>query len=376
MRSTKTVTWCAAPTAACAQLRSAIGSTVVLGTVLGLSQTVPADTPAKPNPQLVSLRENSWMRVADGPKVDAGIMAYSGGTFDTVNHKFLIFGGRHADYWGNDVWAFDPAALAWRRMYEPDAQAKYTNDNIDNEKGKLKNSDKPYTRHSYNQLCFVTSLGSMFICGGCRPGWGNIKPTCPVPSDNWLYSFKDNQWTLASAGKGPPTGYDSKRDKVWAIESPERLKSFDLKTKSWTDHTLKPAPAYLGTYNYQMAYLAGSDRLLVIGGGNTCTINPDALTLERHPLEKANGKMGLTYLPDMNVALYVELTDDAKYRMAVFDEKTKTWKEWPTESKPVNKGRGTDGVWNRLQYDPVNKVALLVTPGGVWAFKPPKQLSP
>ena len=114
-----------------------------------------------PNPKLTAIPEGAWQKVAGFAPTSGGILAYSGGAYDSVNHQFLIFGGGHADYWGNEVCAFGPETLAWKKMYEPDAQARYTNDNIDNTNGKLKDSDKPYTRHSYNQLCFVKSSAAM-----------------------------------------------------------------------------------------------------------------------------------------------------------------------------------------------------------------------
>ncbi|MGO9920668.1 MAG: sulfatase-like hydrolase/transferase [Isosphaeraceae bacterium] len=139
------------------------------------------------NPKLTAIPENTWEKVAGFAPAPSGILAYWGGVYDPVNHQFLIFGGGHADYWGNEVCAFSPATLTWKRMYEPDAQARYTSGNIDNVKGKLKDSDKPYTRHTYNQLCFVTNSASMFIFGGAGPGWGNNVVLLVVDSGVWAY---------------------------------------------------------------------------------------------------------------------------------------------------------------------------------------------
>lgn len=57
---------------------------------------------AKPNSKLTAIPENAWQRVAGFAPVPAGILAYSGGVYDSVNHELLIFGGGHADYWGNE----------------------------------------------------------------------------------------------------------------------------------------------------------------------------------------------------------------------------------------------------------------------------------
>lgn len=337
-----------------------------------------AEGPA-PNSQLLAQPENTWAKV--GPKAPApgGILAYSGGAFDTVNGRLLIFGGGHADYWGNEVCAFDPATLTWKKMYEPDAEARYTNDNIDNTQGKLKDSDKPYTRHSYNQLCFAAKSGELFIYGGCGPGWGQIKPTCPVPSDVWTYSLKDNKWKLRFAGKGTPGGYakacayDSKRDTVWAYAGGQSLHRFDLQANTWSTQAVKGSLAPLGGYNFQMEYIPSLDRVMLIGAKHTCTVALDSFAAEFHNLQDANGKAGLTYMTEPNALLYFSSPGGETgpaYRLAAFDCATKTWHELTPAQPTTTRG----GVWDRLHYDPVNKVALLVMGDGVWAYKPPKDV--
>jgi len=329
-----------------------------------------------PNAKLAAIAENAWQKVAGFAPTSGGILAYSGGTYDSVNHRFLLFGGGHADYWGNEVCAFSPETLEWKKMYEPDAQKRYTNDNIDNRNGKLKDSDKPYTRHTYNMLCFVTSSGSMFAYSGCGPGWGSIKPTCPSPPDAWSYSWKENKWTQLS-NSGAPGGYakaccyDSKRDTVWAYGGNDQLAKFDLKEKVWSRQAVKPGIGYIGGYNFQMEYLPKSDRVMIIGA-DVCTVDPGTFASERHTLAKACGKAGLTYLPDHDAALYLTLpggeTGPAQ-RLALFDCAKKEWHEVDCEMPKDMRG----AIWDRFHYDPVDKVALLVVNSGVWAYKPPKE---
>ncbi|HXX93646.1 MAG TPA: hypothetical protein VEN81_08425 [Planctomycetota bacterium] len=365
-----------------------VGCLVLL---LGVRETRPQDTrTAAPgaegrfpqNAKLASLPENVWEKVSGPAPAPAGILAYSGGIFDTASHKFLIFGGGHADYWGNEVCAFDPATLSWRKMYEPDAQARYTSSNIDNQNGKLRDSDRPYTRHSYNQLCFIPGTG-MFLFGGCGPGWGSIAPSCPVPPDVWAYSTHENRWTELYSGPGTPGGYamsccfDTRRKKVWAYGHDSQLSGFDLSAKTWTRVPLKPDVGYLGGYNFHMEYLPKIDRILIVGQ-DTCTVDPETFRTERHPFEHSSGKGGLAYLPDQDAVFHALLTVGGLYRAAVFDCARRTWRDWETQNLPAGaKGKGTEAeggegnVWSRLQYDPVDKVLLLVVADGVWALKPP-----
>ena len=351
----------------------------VLAIVQAGTAAIAADaTRFRPNAKLAAIPENSWKKVAGFPPVPAGILAYSGGVYDAVNHQLLIFGGGHADYWGNEVWAFSPATLSWQRMYEPDGKARYTSENIDNVHGKLKDSDKPYTRHTYNQLCFVPSSASMFLFGGAGPGWDDIRPTCPNPRDCWCYSFADNRWTLLYAGRDTLGGYamaccyDAKRDVVWAYGHDSQLAKFDLKTKTWSTHAVYPSLDYLGTYNFHLTYLPKNDRLLLVGS-DTCTIAPDAFTAERHSLAGASGKAGLTYLPAPDAVLYVSLPGGetgSNYRMEAFDCARGQWQK--VESTGLT-ARGA--VWNRLHFDPIDEVVLLVVDSGVWSYRPPRSFA-
>jgi hypothetical protein len=360
--------------------RLSIPVVVLFITSAALSTAAPPSSSGKPttrpapDPVLSAISPNSWKKIAGFAAAPTGILAYSGGTFDTVKNQFLLFGGGHADYWGNEVYAFNPATQSWRKMYEPDARERYTSDNIDNLRGKLKDSERPYTRHTYNQICFVGSSASMFIFGGCGPGWGEIRPTCPTPPDCWSYSPAENRWTLLYAGARTPTGYaraccyDSKRDVVWAYAGESTLHEFDLAKKAWSKHAVKADLSALGTYNFQMAYLPKSDRVLVIGGGQTCTIDPATFTAAEHALPDSGGKAGVAYLPRQDAVLYVSLPGEGlAYRMAVFDCAAERWHEWKAEGKVTSEGC----VWNRLQYDPADDVALLVGYDGVWAYKPP-----
>ncbi len=359
--------------------RLAITIALVLAARLVANAPAEAADAPQPNPRLAAIPENTWEKVAGFPPAPRGILAYSGGAFDTVYQQFLVFGGGHADYWGNEVCAFSPATLTWKRMYEPDARERYTNDNIDNLHGKLKDSDKPYTRHSYNQLCFIPGTASLFLFGGCGPGWGDIRPTCPTPLDCWSYSFADNRWTQLYAGNDTPRGYalaccyDPKRDVVWAYGRESRLSRFDLKSRQWSAHAIHPDIDYIGSLNFHLIYLPRQDRILLVGS-DAATIDPETFASERRKLADSTGKAGLAYLPAQDVVLSVSLPGGetgSEYRQKVFDCGKG---EWRTIEPRGLAARGS--VWSRLQYDPLDDAALLLDESGVWAYKPPKTFAP
>src|SRR3546814_1403457 len=45
--------------------------------------------------------------------------AWNGGAFDRARGEFRVHGGGHADYGGNEVYAFDFATLTWTRETNP-----------------------------------------------------------------------------------------------------------------------------------------------------------------------------------------------------------------------------------------------------------------
>ncbi|MCG3178979.1 MAG: hypothetical protein BIFFINMI_01309 [Phycisphaerae bacterium] len=331
---------------------------------------------ARPNPGLADIAPNTWRKIAPPPPAPKGIMAYSGGVFDSKNNVFLIFGGGHADYWGNEVCALEMATLTWKRMYAPDAESRYTNANIDNSQGKLRDSDKPYTRHSYQMQVFVPSAGGMFIWSGCGPGWGSIKPTCPTPRDAWMYDYAANKWKLL-ATDGPDcydggTAFDAKRGVVWAWpgQSWPPLWQFDLKTGKWSKHDVRPEIA--GGLGTRMDWSPKRDRLILTArdGKTVGLIDPATFKFEKSDTSAytpAGG--GMTYLPRQDVAVHLGGSKVAP--MGVLDLAANRW----LPLKPGGELPSTDGygVYGRLRYSDIDNIVIFVGPGGTWAWRPPAE---
>jgi len=289
-------------------------------------------------------------------------VAYSGGVFDSEHNQILVFGGGHADYWGNEVCAFDMRTLKWRVMYKPDARARYTNANIDNTKGKLKDSAKPYTRHSYQMMAFVPTAKKMFIWSGCGPGWGRIAPTCPAPRDAWYYDYAKNKWELLATngpkGYGGGTCYDPKRDVVWALPgvSWPKLWKFDVKKKSWSKHALKPeSPAGC---HMNLDYSPKQDRILASIGNQgkwVYVIDPEKFAIGKADVStfRPRGYGGQTYLPEQDVML--SLVGDPT--LGAFDFKTRKW--YKLDGPAGGPKMMGYAVYGRFNYSPHDKAALL-----------------
>ncbi len=81
-----------------------------------------------------------------------GIMdGWSGGTYDTIQNRLLIWGGGHQSYYGNDMYAFDLDTLTWSQLMEP---SNYSATTAHEDAGQYPDG-RPVSRHTYNSLVFL-----------------------------------------------------------------------------------------------------------------------------------------------------------------------------------------------------------------------------
>jgi hypothetical protein len=362
----------------------------------------------KPNPKLAALPEATWVKVAPQVPTSMGIMAYSGAVFNSDANCMMIFGGGHGDYWGNEVWKLDIFTLKWTRMYKPSKYGKLNND-----KGCVVGDDKPYTRHSYDNMAYITTSKEMLMWGGFGPTCyprrfgGNLKDetgprrggVSPCPIDVWTYSLEKNKWKprfnlpynranrkKAPSGPNGGTAYDSKRDLVWAVKGAGKIYSFSLKTNTWTGHktTIK------GQVNRKargaggsLIYLPKRDMLLSVTGWSF-KLGADAITAEKLPGlgETEAGKKpvagSICMVSDRELPLGMTIDLRTRY----FDFEKKKWLEAPAK---IQGGRNLmlnrwkkngyiKGIYGRLRWAAVDGVAIMTVHGGTWAYRPPKKL--
>lgn len=180
---------------------------------------------------LVDLPADSWFSPTDTAirphcPTNSGncgnvIDAWSGGTFDPVHNQMLIFGGGHADYSGNEVYAFELATLTWTRITDPSPDSDSNQDPLPD--------GKPVSRHSYDGISYVVHADRMFVHGGSR--WQDGSGT-------------DVSWAF------DPTS------KVWENRNPlaklpfsnccDEASAYDPKTKRVYFHLTK----FLGAYDW------------------------------------------------------------------------------------------------------------------------------
>jgi hypothetical protein len=86
------------------------------------------------------------------------ITAWSSAALDPASSRLYVWGGGHADYAGNEVYAFDLATLRWQRLTDP-AQP-------DRERTDSYGDGTPRSRHTYDYIEYVPAANRLMSFGG------------------------------------------------------------------------------------------------------------------------------------------------------------------------------------------------------------------
>jgi len=352
------------------------------GLLIGLiiSFSISANPAFQPTPKLKSVPNNTWIQVNQGGiKAPRGIMAYSGGWYDSKNHQFCIFGGGHWNYSGNEVWCFDISSLVWKEMYKPDViasnggnQGAYNNFDDRRFPGALfkpagesiKNAN-PMSRHTYEQMEYVEGLGPV-VWGGYTWGDGSTTRWCEHCKDTWAFNFATASWQYLYNGTNPSpnrragvgaSAYSSTDKLLYALILSETW-TFDPESARWSQvNTSGNAP-----WSIEMTMEYDSKRNVLYTFGGSYPNNPNLHRFDiasntwtklsptgTGPVIGAVPNAGLAY-DSANDVLLVLLEGT----LWAYDPNKNSWTQHRTKNQPKN----NDYVFGRFRYDPVNK--------GVW----------
>lgn len=110
------------------------------------------------------------------------VLAWNGGTVDTARNRLLVFGGGHADYYGNEVYALDLNTLTIQRIVEPSSQTPNSDCTSALPDG------TPTSRHTYDGLAYIAHADRMFAVNG------GLAPCGHNDSAIWTRDFTTNAW--------------------------------------------------------------------------------------------------------------------------------------------------------------------------------------
>ena len=374
----------------------------------GEGPAAPAAAAPKSSEHYAAMPERSWLHACPGTykgrdagkEPPFGILGFSGMALDGPGRRLLIFGGGHADYWGNEVWSWDIDRREWRRAYDPDPFHNLTRQEalkgVDNKKqpGVWLPSGRPITRHTYGSICFLEHKGLMLAGGGSTysgPNRHKVDFWCDVgapggvwlngPADVWLYDPEKAAWTWKGSGKaegaaaGFPKGVGTSTyapDIKSAIVVADGTWLYDAGKDAWTGMKSKCPGGGHSTMTYdtrrKLAYHVGrSGKELKIHSYDPAGDVWAEVKAGGETPSNRDGGWGITYDSANDVVLAF-----GRDGLAVFDPKTSRWEKNP--GSPEKAPPASEWTFNRFQYDAVNNVAFLVTGTrdwrvDVWAYR-------
>ena len=155
---------------------------------------------------------------------DSILSAWSGGAYDTLNDRLLIWGGGHNDYGGNEVYAFDMEALSWSRIWGP-------SENIPDAGGPCNETypdGNPASRHTYDGLAYIPAHNQFWSNGGslfCGSGSGTFA--------TWVFDLDTSTWSRMD--DVPVAGYSTGLNQSSAYD-PTTGHVFHMGTRTFTDY--------------------------------------------------------------------------------------------------------------------------------------------
>lgn len=160
----------------------------------------------------------------------AVVGAWSGGVYDSERNAMVLWGGGHADYAGNEVYAFDLDTTTWTRLTDPsldvggDEASGYYPDGL------------PRSRHTYDYLVFVPDFDAL-----CSVGGAGMYMSGQITTTNFdCFDLATHEWSArAPAPIGTVAGiadYDPQSGRVAYVGGPQLryLSQYEPASDTWT----------------------------------------------------------------------------------------------------------------------------------------------
>lgn len=314
---------------------------------------------------IVNMPANSWLEIPNSrldsvapdaekyPDIQAymgvhGITAYSGGVFDTKRNRLVVWGGGHADYRGNEVYAFNVNELKWERLTEPSKA---------NLCAQVNDDATPNSRHTYNGLAYIEHADRMFASGG---SWACDHGGCGLDI-TWVFDFESKLWTDMQPQSKPETNcenfaaYDAKTKTVWWFDVPG-LWSYKYDSNTWKQHNkdfLSERTAVIDPKRGQLV-VVGKEQVLAYAVHDEDYNQQVWKTIGADELIK-NWSPGLAYDPVSD--RIVGWAGESVYSLNV---DTKQWTEHKAEGGP--NAESLESVYGLWRYIP-NLNAFITMPG-------------
>jgi hypothetical protein len=293
------------------------------------------------------------------------IESWSGGVFDSTRNRLIVWGGGHAAYLGNELYAIDLNSLTIQRITNPglplaDCQLA------------IANGTQAASRHTYDGVEYMPNVDRMFVFGGaiaCSSGG--------LSRDTWTFNFATMTWqqmspsgTIPHSDPGVVTAYDPNTGKIF-LHDLSGFYSYTFSTNSYTQ--LSSA-----SIDYHLAATIDPKRkkFVMIGAGSVYSIDissGSSYALQTLSTTGGSALISTTY-PGID---YDPVTDrvvawnggDVVYSLNLDTNQwtTTTFSGGPGAASP-NQVRGTHGRW---RHSSSSGVFILVneTSQNAYAFR-------
>jgi hypothetical protein len=176
-------------------------------------------------------------------KVGNVIKAWSGGAYDTKRDWFIVWGGGHEDYGGNEIYAFDVNTLAWSRLNDPSYDLGGTPDTGVYPDG------TPRSVHSYGYIEYVANIDRFCTIGAAtlypsgNANTGKVHCNDFDNLDSALRGWEHRSTMPHDAKIGARAVYDSLTGHVWynGYDSRDYLMQWDPIANVWSVRTPEQA---------------------------------------------------------------------------------------------------------------------------------------
>jgi hypothetical protein len=278
------------------------------------------------------------------------IVAWGGAALDTQRSRLVLFGGGHSDYWGNEVYAFDIASLAWSRLTDPTVNPTLNND--------VNWDGTPNSRHTYSGLAYIAHADRFFALGGSIAGNGFA-----ATQNTWTFDFNSKTWSnmnpspTPGGGLGENCSYDPATKKVWwcsAKTSFAGLWSYEYDTNTWTKQNSDNFYYFTSTVDTNRGVF------VVVGNGEVFSYDLKNGNYTKNVWATTGGD---SFIAQGNVGLDYDPTTDkiVGWRGGspyILDPVTKAWTVGTSTGAP---SQGMNGIYGRWRYVPSVNAFVVVT---------------
>jgi hypothetical protein len=324
-----------------------------------------------------------------GEGLAAVIDHWSGAALDTTRSRLIVWGGGGSGYYGNELYVFDVATLAWSRLTDPSLAASVATGPVC---GDPLPDGTPAPRSTYGGLAFLEhadrlfALGGGGTCGGC----GKTLP--------WTYHFAGEGWrshppidAAPATGCGNVAVYDPAANLLYFGDQSAAsigLWSYDIDRDAWSHLAGEPTDDFysntgaIDTRRRQLVF-AGYGTDADASGLFSYPLDESPMVREAWPWRGTTGEPiarewgpGFDYDPSRDrFVAWIGSPDAPDAPAYILDPETRTWTVSSALGAPPPSQNGTYGRW---RYVASVDAFILVTSvdGNVFFYKPPGAVVP